>query len=93
MHRASSISQAAERARWLSELLSAIDEAQEVAWRLSRDDELPEAMALYTRLELARSEVEALRHSGWAEPRESFPSEWIDFLPEEMTITSPVPKG
>lgn len=84
MHRASSESLAAERKRWLAELTEAIDEAQQLAWRISSDGSRPEAMDLYVRLELARVEVESLRRSGWAELRQDLPSDWIELLPESL---------
>jgi len=50
------------RACWLAELADALDEAQQLAWRLGELDDGPgEAMALYGRLEAAREETEALR--------------------------------
>lgn len=53
---------APERARWLSELSIAIDEAQWLAWRIGVvEGHNPEALELYVRLEIARAEVEALR--------------------------------
>lgn len=53
---------AAERARWLPELVRAIDGAQRVAWQLGvGSGRNAEAVELYARLEAARSEVEALR--------------------------------
>lgn len=84
MHRASSESLAAERKRWLAELTEAIDEAQQLAWRISSDGSHPEAMDLYVRLELARGEVESLRRSGWAAIRQDLPSDWIELLPESL---------
>jgi hypothetical protein len=55
---------AAARARWLSELAQAIDEAQWLAWRIGVvEGRNPEALELYVRLEIARAEVEALRGS------------------------------
>ena len=48
-------------ARWLGELLDAIDEAQRLAWRLGVvEGSHPQALELYVRLECVRAEVESL---------------------------------
>lgn len=52
---------AAGRALWLASLAEAIDEAQQLAWRLGVVEGKCEALDLYVRLEIARAEVEALR--------------------------------
>ncbi len=53
---------AAERARWLAELAKAIDDAQQLAWRVGvTEAQSSEALELYVQLESARLEVEALR--------------------------------
>jgi hypothetical protein len=70
----------------LADLTQAIDEAQRLAWRISSDGEHPEAMDLYVRLELARTEVESLRRSGWASvPRDCRP-EWIELLQDNRGL-------
>lgn len=52
----------AARAQWLSELSRSIDEAQWLAWRIGVvEGRNPQALELYVRLEIVRSEVEALR--------------------------------
>ena len=53
---------AADKARWLAELARAIDEAQQIVWRLSilRGDD-PYASQIYGQLESARDEVERLQ--------------------------------
>ena len=52
----------AARATWLSELSTAIDEAQWLAWRLGVvEGRNAQALELYVQLELVRAEVEALR--------------------------------
>lgn len=86
MNRFANICLAAERARWLTDLLQAIDEAQRLAWRIFSEDSHPEAMDLYVRLEVARTEVEALRRSGWATTREDCRPDWMDFLPESLKL-------
>ena len=81
MHRSSNETMAADRTRWLDDLAAAIDEAQRVAWRLGTVQGADgEAMALYGRLEIARTEVEAIRLSGWATVREEFAPDWIYLL-------------
>jgi hypothetical protein len=56
-----------ERAVWLAELETAISDAQELAWRLGvSEGNHPEARRLYARLDGLRSEVDALRRTGWA---------------------------
>ena len=49
------------RLRWLSDLALAIDEAQQLSWSIGvGETRNSEAMELYVRLEIIRSEVEAL---------------------------------
>ncbi len=53
---------AAARARWLSDLTRAIDDAQQLAWRLGVvEGRNAQALDLYVQLEVARAEVEALQ--------------------------------
>lgn len=53
------------RAAWLSDLARAIDEAQQLAWRLGvTEGRSTEALELYVQLESARIEVESLRGTG-----------------------------
>ncbi len=71
----------AERARWLSELAEAIDEAQRVAWRLGIEDgNNREAKELYARLEVAREEVESLRRGRWGRREIDFSPLWMQSL-------------
>ena len=92
MHRTSNKSLAAERARWLVDLANAIDQAQQLAWRLAHEEGHPEASSLYSRLECAREEIDALRRSGWADVRQDFPSEWIELLPESLVWLASAPE-
>jgi hypothetical protein len=49
------------RARWLSDLALAIDEAQQLSWRIGiSESRNSEALELYVHLEVIRAEVEAL---------------------------------
>ena len=53
---------AAARSRWLAELANAIESAQRLAWQLGTASRpSPEARELYSQLEAARIEVEAMR--------------------------------
>ncbi|HEY6049073.1 MAG TPA: hypothetical protein VIV07_08525 [Sphingomicrobium sp.] len=52
---------AADRARWLAELGSALDEARRVMKRLGAAEGRIEAVELYARIEAVRLEVEAMQ--------------------------------
>ena len=81
MKRASIETSSTERARWLSELAHALDEAQKVAWRLGvSEGNNAEAKELYGRIETARAEVERLRLSGFRRIREESDPDWTDIL-------------
>jgi hypothetical protein len=68
---------AAERARWLDELTTAVGEAQLLAWRLGvAEGSSEEARALYARLEAVRAEIEWLR-IGWAGVRKEIDPKWM----------------
>ena len=55
---------ATSRAVWLSELSTAIDEAQWLAWRIGVvEGSNAQALELYVQLEMIRAEAEALRPS------------------------------
>ena len=81
---------AAERAQWLSELASTIEEAQSLAWQLgiSEGDD-PEAKLLCARLEAARNEVEALRRRSWVGTRQELDPIWKKLLPWQAGIQEP----
>jgi hypothetical protein len=77
--RASIKTSSAERARWLSELADALDEAQKVAWRLGvSEGDSAEAKELYGRIEAAQAEVDRLRLSGSRRIREESDPDWTD---------------
>lgn len=60
---------AAARAAWLADLARAIDEAQQLAWRVGVvEGRSTEALELYMQLESARVEVEALRGGSRSAP-------------------------
>ena len=66
---------AAERARWLAELSSALQEARQLATELGASDGQPEAVTLYARIETVRLEIEAMRLKGLARWRPSIDPE------------------
>jgi hypothetical protein len=76
---------AAERARWLSELSEALNEAHRLltSMALPRDCQA-EARELYLRIEAARLEVQSLRLSRSLNPREQDDPERINSPPWEM---------
>jgi hypothetical protein len=77
--RASIESSSTERARWLSELADALDEAQKVAWRLGvSEGDCAEAKELYGRIEAARAEVDRLRLNGFRRIREESGPDWTN---------------
>lgn len=78
---------ATERARWLAELATAIEQAQRVAWRLgvSEGDD-PEAKDLYAQLESVRSEVDSLRRGGWAGEHQELDPFWMKRLPWRSAV-------
>jgi hypothetical protein len=51
---------AAQRARWLGELSSALEEAQSLIWRISSAEDI-DLLDLRARIESARAEVRSLR--------------------------------
>jgi hypothetical protein len=76
---------AVERSKWLSELSTAIDEAQWLAWRIGVvEGRNAQALELYVQLELVRAEVEALRGRDFSSlrqpPSTAFPSPALDAL-------------
>ena len=72
MKRVPAMISATERARWLAELASAIDEAQILLWRVGvAEGDNADARELYGRLEAARGEIECLRGI-----REDFHPNW-----------------
>jgi hypothetical protein len=53
------------RAQWLAELAEAIDQAEQLAWRLGfAEGDSAEARALHIRLGTLRAEIETLRGAG-----------------------------
>lgn len=72
---------AEEKARWLGELARAIDEAQQIVWRLSllRGDN-PRASEIYGQLEAARDEVERLQRGVSRQARRDLQRDWSEIL-------------
>ena len=73
---------AAERARWLAELSDVLNDAHELLIHLSfQVNRLPEVRELNLRIDAARMEVQSLRLSRSATPRDEIGPEWIESLP------------
>jgi hypothetical protein len=71
-------SAAFERARWLAELATAIEDAERTLGQLrptAIDGE--EASALHRRVMAAKREIEDLRLGGWRAPVQELGSKWI----------------
>ena len=88
LHRARNQTAALDRARWLDELAQAISQAQRITWSLGvQDGDSEEARARYSRREVARSEVEALRYGDWVDVREEIDPMWLEsFLTQRITL-------
>jgi hypothetical protein len=70
------------RARWLTELSEALDQAHDLMWKLGIGDGTgPAAMDLYLRIEAARLDVQALRLGRHHRSSEAIDPEWIEHLP------------
>ena len=85
---------AAEKARWLEELARAIDEAQQLVWRLSiGGGDRERSSALYGRLEAARDEIAALRRNLARSLRVEFTPEWIELVTAAIGEPAQTPAG
>ena len=72
---------AEEKARWLAELANAIDDAQQLVWRISASGgDRARASALYGQLETAREEVDRLRRGAARAVRLEVDPRWSDLL-------------
>ena len=81
MYRAPTHADVLSRTRWLDELAQAIGQAQRLAWSLGVEDgDCEEAREIYTRLEAARTEVEALRYGDWLDVRKEADPNWLSGL-------------
>lgn len=81
MHGAPDKAIASQRARWLDELISAIQEAQKLAWRLGvAEGDCDEARQLYGRLEAVRDEIDLLRSGEWVLVWKEIDPIWRDKL-------------
>ena len=67
--------------RWLAELARAIDEAQQIVWRLAvmRGDN-PRTSEVYGRLEAARDEVERLQRSANRQAKLELHQDWTKLV-------------
>ena len=70
-----------DRARWLAELARAIDEAQQLVWRLAalRGDNV-RSSEIYGQLEAAREEVERLQRSANRRMKFDLQRDWGELL-------------
>jgi hypothetical protein len=94
LHRAPNQAVALERARWLTELADAIDQAQKLAWRLGvAEGDSEEARTLYARLEAVRAEVDSLRFGEWAEVRSQIDVAWLEQLIRDSDALAAPPPG
>ena len=73
---------ASERARWLTELADALEQAQKLAWTMGfLEENSVEAMELYGRLEAARMEVQSLRFGRFGTGSRKHDPKWVDLVP------------
>jgi hypothetical protein len=80
---------AAQRARWLAELSDALEEAQELIWRLGMTGVgNVDAIDLSARLEAARAQVRSLRLGRPNELSENSNPEWSNRLPWDRPAES-----
>ena len=72
---------AQEKMRWLGELARAIDEAQQIVWRVAiiRGDS-PRTSEIYGRLEAARDEVERLQRSASRHAKIELHQDWSELI-------------
>ena len=75
-----------DRARWLTELARAIDEAQQLVWRLAllRGDNIGSS-EIYGRLEAARDEVQRLQRSDRRRTNHDLDRDWSELLASAAT--------
>ncbi|HEX6218938.1 MAG TPA: hypothetical protein VFZ35_06655 [Sphingomicrobium sp.] len=79
---------AEERIRWLGELARAIDEAQQIVWRLAvlRGDN-PRTSELYGQLEAARDEVERLQQCAHRQAKLDLHQDWRNLMASVTACT------
>lgn len=77
----SSEASTAERARWLAELSTALEEARRLAKELGGTDARMEAVELCARIEAVRREVESLRFRRISPTDAQLGPEWIKSPP------------
>jgi len=72
---------AQDKIRWLAELARAIDEAQQIVWRLAvlRGDN-PRTSEVYGRLEAARDEVERLQRTAGRQAKLELHQDWSKMM-------------
>jgi hypothetical protein len=81
VRRSKTIWTAQEKIRWLAELARAIDEAQQIVWRLAvqRGDN-PLTSAIYGQLEAARDEVERLQRGAGRQAQLELHRDWSNLM-------------
>jgi hypothetical protein len=78
---------AIQRARWLSDLSAALEEAQALLWRLAPADlRDAERFGLAARIEAARVQVQSLQLARHQKGFADIPPEWIKSLPWDRRI-------
>jgi hypothetical protein len=70
-----------DRARWLDELARAIDQAQQLVWRMTllRGDNVGNS-EIYGRLEAVRDEVQRLQRSGRNQTKRRLDQDWTELM-------------
>jgi hypothetical protein len=79
---------AAQRARWLGELSSALEEAQGLIWRISSAENL-DLLDLSAQIESARAEVRSLRLGRGDHLSSEHDPEWTDQSPWDHRDDAP----
>ena len=70
-----------DRLLWLAELAIAIDQAQQLAWRLGVSEGCSaDARELYGQLEALKAEVESLQQGQWSQLQGEFDPNWMNLL-------------
>ena len=82
----SSEASAVERARWLAELSTALNEARRLANELGEADARLEAVELCARIEAVRREVESLRFRQISQAHADLGPNWIKSPPWQQHI-------
>lgn len=76
---------AAERARWLAEIASALEEARQLVRRLAVDEGRMDAIELAVRIDAARVEVRTLRLMRSSGSPQDFGPDWSKDIPWKLS--------